>query len=96
MLAVWPIRGERRRGTRADSEKVNRAGRRGGCLSDRSPERSQREQQRKSEAPVTAVASGAPIRFASQPSHRKPSGPVPMQTDSTPMMRERISRGAAR
>jgi hypothetical protein len=24
MLAVWPIRGEWRRGTRADSEKVNR------------------------------------------------------------------------
>ena len=45
MLAVWPIRGERRRGTRADSEKVNRAGRRGGRLSDRSPQRSQREQE---------------------------------------------------
>ena len=47
-------------------------------------------------APVSAVACGAPIRSASQPSQTKPIGPVPMHTDSTPMMRERISMGAAR
>jgi hypothetical protein len=47
-------------------------------------------------APVIAVASEAPIRSASQPSQTKPMGPVPMQTESTPMMRERMSTGAAR
>ena len=46
--------------------------------------------------PVIAVASGAPMRSASQPSQTKPIGPVPMQTESTPRMRERISIGAAR
>ena len=47
-------------------------------------------------APVIAVASGAPMRSASQPSQTKPMGPLPMQTESTPMMRERMSTGAAR
>ena len=45
--------------------------------------------------PVAAVAHGAPIASASQPSRRKPIGPTPMQTDSTPSMRLRISGGAA-
>ena len=46
--------------------------------------------------PVSAVANGAPIWSASQPSQTNPIGPVPMHTDSTPMTRERISTGAAR
>ena len=46
--------------------------------------------------PVTAVALCAPMRSASQPSHRKPIGPVPMQTVRTPRIRERMSAGAAR
>ena len=46
--------------------------------------------------PVTAVALCEPMRSASHPNHRKPIGPVPMQTVRTPSMRERISAGAAR
>lgn len=47
-------------------------------------------------APVTTVALCAPMRSASQPSQTKPIGPVPMQTESTPRMRERMWAGAAR
>ena len=50
----------------------------------------------KPRTPVTAVAWWDPMRSASQPNHRKPIGPVPMQTVRTPSMRERISGGEAR
>lgn len=50
----------------------------------------------KPRTPVTAVALWDPMRSASQPNHRKPIGPVPMQTVRTPSIRERISSGAAR
>ena len=46
--------------------------------------------------PVTAVALCAPIRSANQPNQTNPIGPVPIQTDSTPRIRDRISGGAAR
>ena len=45
---------------------------------------------------MATVAHCAPISSAVPPSSRKPIGPTPMQTDSTPMMRERISAGAAK
>ncbi len=45
---------------------------------------------------MIAVASGAPMPSASQPSQTKPIGPVPIHTDSTPSTRERIGSGAAR
>ncbi len=46
--------------------------------------------------PVTMVAVGAPSQSASNPIFRKPIGPSPMHTESTPSMRLRISAGANR
>src|SRR5579872_2839102 len=44
-------------------------------------------------SPAVAVAHGAPIASASQPSATNPTGPMPMHTDRTPSMRLRISGG---